>query len=75
MVIMRGKNAYCCLSMIIFLFNIQHFFNLIKIQLFIILSYKHLTAAIIRSCSCADDLCNFHLTGQSKCSVHATLIM
>jgi len=34
-------------------------YNLIKIQLFIILSYEHLTAT--RNRSCADDLCNFDL--------------
>jgi len=33
--------------------------NLIKIQLFVILSYKDLTVALRRSC--ADDLCNFQL--------------
>jgi len=34
-------------------------YNLIKIQLFMILSYENLTAAHMRSC--ADDLRNFHL--------------
>jgi len=39
-----------------------YLFNLIKIQLFIILSYEHLTAAHSRSC--ADDL--FHLPIKSQ---------
>jgi len=34
---------------------------LIKIQLFVVLSYENLRAA--RSWSCADELCNFHLRG------------